>query len=124
MGFVEQSKCMIQPNIINLHPDEYSQKRHYHPFAVNLDRCIESCNTLNDLFNKVCIPNNTEHLNLSVFNMIAGTNELETLKKSLFQESVNVNLMEKSVSQINDGIKRSVDASVRNFMYVKTMAQN
>ena len=30
--------CMIQPTLINLHPNEYSQKSHYYPFAVKLDR--------------------------------------------------------------------------------------
>ena len=33
-------------------------------------RCVESCNSLNDLSNKVCVPNKKEELNLSVFNMI------------------------------------------------------
>ena len=48
---------MTQPIRINLHSNEYSQKFHYYPFAAKLDRCIESCNTLNDLSNKVCVPN-------------------------------------------------------------------
>ena len=27
-------KCMIQPTLINLHPNEYSQEFHCYPFAV------------------------------------------------------------------------------------------
>ena len=42
-----------------LHPNEYSQEFHYYPFAVKLDRCVGSCNPLNDLSNKVCVPNKT-----------------------------------------------------------------
>ena len=42
-------KFMIQPSLISLHPNEYSQGFHYYPFAVKLDRCAESCNTLNNL---------------------------------------------------------------------------
>ena len=42
--------------------------------AVKLDRCARSCNTLNDLFNKVFFPNKTEDLNLSVFDMITAIN--------------------------------------------------
>ena len=34
-----------------------------------------------DLPNKVCIPNKTEHLNLSVFSMITGINESKLLLK-------------------------------------------
>ena len=57
---LSNQKCEIQPTLINLHPNEYSQKLHYYSFVVNLDKCIGSCNTLNDLSNKVCLPNETE----------------------------------------------------------------
>ena len=76
-------KCEIEHNLINLHPDEYRQEFHYYPFAVKLDRCVGSNNTLNDLSNKVCIPNKTEHLNLSILNMITGINESKTLTKHI-----------------------------------------
>ena len=76
-------KFMIQPSLINLHRNEYSQELHYYPFMVKLDRCVGSCNTLNDLINKVCAPNKTEDLNLSVFNMITGINESKTLTKHI-----------------------------------------
>ena len=71
---LSNQKCMIQPTLINLHPNEYSQEFHCYPFSVKLDRCVGSCNTLNDLSNKVCPPNKTEDLNLSVFNIITGKN--------------------------------------------------
>ena len=63
---LSNQNCEIQPNLINLHPSEYSQDFHYYPFAVKLDRCVGSCNTINDLSNKGCVPNKTEYLNLSV----------------------------------------------------------
>ena len=80
---LSNQKCEIQPIFNNLHPNEYSQEFHYYPFAVKLDRCVGSCNTLNDLSNKVCVPNKTEDLNLSVFNMITGINESKTLTKHI-----------------------------------------
>ena len=43
-----------------LHPNKYSQELHYYPFVVNVDRYVESFNILNDLSNKVCVPNKTE----------------------------------------------------------------
>ena len=60
--------------LINLHPKEYGHKLHYYSFAVNLERCTGSCNTLNDPSNIVCAYDKTD-LNLKVFNMIAGINE-------------------------------------------------
>ena len=76
-------KCIIQRTLIKLHPNECSQEFHYYPFVVKLDRCFGSCNTLNDLYNKVCVPNKTEDLNRSMFNMIIGINELKTLRKHI-----------------------------------------
>ena len=83
---LSNQKCEIQPTLINLHPNEYNQELHYYPLAVKLERCIESCNTLNDLFDKACIPNKTEDLNLSAFNMVTGINESKTLTKHMSWE--------------------------------------
>ena len=52
-------KCMTQPILINLHRNEYTQGLRYYSSAVNLDRYVRSCNTLNDLSNEVCIPSRT-----------------------------------------------------------------
>ena len=49
---LRNQKCMTQPTLINLDPNEYSHKFHYYPFAVKLDRLIGSCNTLNELSKK------------------------------------------------------------------------
>ena len=53
-------KCMIQPALINSHLNEYSWEFHNYPFVVKLYRCVESCNIVNDLSNKVCVPNKTK----------------------------------------------------------------
>ena len=80
---ISSQKCMIQTTLIHVHPNEQSQKFHYYPFAVKLDRCVRSCNTLNDLSNKVCIPKKTEVLNLSLFNMITEIDESKILTKHI-----------------------------------------
>ena len=80
---LNNQKCKVQPTLINLHPDEYSQQLHYYPFAVKLDRCVGSFNTLNDLFNKAWVPIETEDLNIHVFSMITGQNESKILTKDI-----------------------------------------
>ena len=40
---------MTHPTPINLQPNEYTQEFQHYPFAVKLDRCAASCNTLNVL---------------------------------------------------------------------------
>ena len=54
---LSNEKCMIQPTLINLHPNEHSQEFHYYQFAVKLHSFVGSCNTLNDLSDKICISN-------------------------------------------------------------------
>ena len=66
---------IIEPILINLHPNKYNEEFHYYPFSVKLDRCVGVCCTLNDWSKKVCVPNKTEDLDLGVFNMITGINE-------------------------------------------------
>ena len=83
---LSNQKCKIQPtqfNLVNLHPNEYSQKFHYSPISVKVDRCVGSCNTLNALSKRVCVSNKTENLNLSVFNKIRGINESKTLTRHI-----------------------------------------
>ena len=109
---LSNQKCMTQPSIINLHPNEYSQEFHYYPFAVKLDRRVGSCNALNDLSNKVCVPNKTEDLNLSMFNMITGINESKTLTKHISCEC-KCRFDGKNVIHINGGITINVDLIVK-----------
>ena len=50
-------------------------------FAVDLKRCVGSCNTLDNLCNRVFDSNEIEDLNFRVFNMVTKINELKTLAK-------------------------------------------
>ena len=74
---------MIQPSLINLHPNEQNQEFYCYLLAVKLYGCVKSSNTLSYLSNKVCVPNKTKDLSLSVLNMITGINELKTLRKHI-----------------------------------------
>ena len=49
---------------MNLYPNEYSQELRYYLFAVNVDRCARSCNTLDNLSSWKCVSNETENLYL------------------------------------------------------------
>ena len=115
---LSNQKCMTQPTLINLYPNEYSQEFHYYPCSVKLDRCVGSCNTLNDLSKKVCVPRKTEDLNVSVFNLITGINESKTLTNHI-SFKCKCKLECKLVIQINSGTTINVDVSVKNIIYVK-----
>ena len=68
---LSNQECEMQSTLTNLHPNQCNQELHCYIFSVKLDRCVGSCNTLNDLSNKTCVPSKAEDFNLSIFNMIA-----------------------------------------------------
>ena len=82
---VNNQQCMFHDlaTLINLNHNEYGQGLCYYPFTVNLDRQFGSCNTLNDVSNRLCVPNKTEDLNLIFFNTIAVINESKSLTKHI-----------------------------------------
>ena len=47
--FLINQQCKTRATLIHLHPNEYSQRLHYYPFAINLDRLVGSCNILNPI---------------------------------------------------------------------------
>ena len=75
---------MTQPTLINFHPNEYGQSLRFFPFAVNLYSCMVSCNTLNDLFDILCVPGKKEDLKLNVFEMVTGVNDSKILTKHTY----------------------------------------
>ena len=57
-------KCKIQPILINLHPNEYSQELQYYPFAVTLDKCDRSCVPKNGRFRDTSIIDTIYNINI------------------------------------------------------------
>ena len=55
---------MIEPSLIHLHPNKYSQELCYYTFAVNLDRRVVSSNICNELSNRLCVLTKTGNLYL------------------------------------------------------------
>ena len=70
--------CILK--YLAMHESAYSyqftslQRLRYYPFPFNLNRCVGSCNTLNDESNRIRVPNQTESLNLYIFKMIREIN--------------------------------------------------
>ena len=56
---LSNQKFEIQPTLIKLYSNVYSQEYHYYPFLVKLDGYAGSCNTINGLSNKASVPNKT-----------------------------------------------------------------
>ena len=48
---------------------------------VSLDKCNGSCNAIDDLSTKICVPSETKDVNVKVFRMITRINEVKSLVK-------------------------------------------
>ena len=96
---------------------------YYYRFAVKLDKCVGSCNTFNDLSNKVCVPNKTENLNLSMSNMITVMNESKILTKHV-SCACKCKFHARNVIQIKSAVTTNVDARLKSIIYVKKMIQS
>ena len=70
---------MVRPTIFYLNSVELK----YYPFMISLDKCRGSCNFVDHLSTKICIPSKTKEANAKVFNMITNETEAKTTIKDI-----------------------------------------
>ena len=68
---VINKKCMSRPKVIDLNKDELV----FYPYRIKINKCSGSCNTINDPFAKLCVPDITKNINVKVFDLMARINE-------------------------------------------------
>ena len=47
----------------------------FFPFSIKTSRCSGSCNSINNPYVKICVPDVIKNLNVKVFNLMSRTNE-------------------------------------------------
>ena len=52
----------------------------FYPYSIKINRCKGSCNTINDPYAKICVPNQIKDTNVKVFNLMSRTNETGYIK--------------------------------------------
>ena len=68
--------CKVRPEIINVNSNEPV----FYPFSIKTSKCSGSCNNINDPYAKMCVPDVVKNLNVKVFNLMSGTNEIRQIK--------------------------------------------
>ena len=64
--FMYNKTCMFGLTLIDFSPDVL----HYYPLITSLDRYGGSCNTVEDPFGRICVPNKIDDVKFKVFNLI------------------------------------------------------
>ena len=60
---LNNQSCMTIPTLIDSNRDEYNQGWYCYTIMANLDRCHESCNSFNDSYVWMHVPNETKNKN-------------------------------------------------------------
>ena len=104
---------MIRPTLIDLNPVELN----YLSFMISLDKCNGSCNAVDDLPTKICVPSETKDMNDKKCNMITRINEVKTLVKHnsyRFKCKFKSTTCNSNQKWNNDGIITNPNVSVKN----------
>ena len=72
---MNNQKSKIRPEIANVNSDGPA----FFPYSIKVSKCSGSCNNINDLFTKLCIPV-VKNINLKVFNLMSRTIETRHIK--------------------------------------------
>ena len=63
--------CKIRSEIINVNTNEPM----FYPYSITTNKCKGSCNTIDNPYAKLCVPNIIKNINVKVFNLVSRTNE-------------------------------------------------
>ena len=70
---VINQKCRPRPKILDV--NEGVGEALFYPYNVQVNKCRESCNTLDNPIAKLCLPNVIKGINMQVYNFLMRLNE-------------------------------------------------
>ena len=73
---MNNQECKVRHIIV----DVSSNNPIFYPFSVKINRCSGNCNSINDPYAKICVPDVVKNLNVKVFNLMSRTNETRSIK--------------------------------------------
>ena len=103
---MNNQECKTRREISNINCNEPS----FYPYNILVNKCSGSCNNINDLYAKLCIPDVDKNMNIKVFK--------ELMKQDIYlgMKLVNVNVDQIQVLVVinNVGIMINVDVNAKN----------
>ena len=73
---INNQKCKVRPEIV----DVSSNNPIFYPFSVKINRYSGNCNSINDTYAKICVPDIVKNLNVKVINLMSRSNETQSIK--------------------------------------------
>ena len=73
---MKNQKCKARPEIVDIN----SNNPIFYPFSIKVNKCNDNCNSINDPYAKICVPDTVKDLNVKVFNLMKLTDETRHIK--------------------------------------------
>ena len=73
---MNNQECKIRTEIITVNTNEPM----FYPYGIKINKCKGSCNTINDQYAKIFVPDTIKKINVKVFNLMLRTNETRHIK--------------------------------------------
>ena len=73
---MKNQACKVRPEIVNVNSNEPV----FYPFSIKTSKFSGKCNSINDPYAKICVPDVVKNLNVKVFNLMSRTNETRHIK--------------------------------------------
>ena len=68
---MNNQECKVRSEVVNVNSDEPV----FYTFSIRKSKFSGSCNNINDLYAKMCVPDVIGNINVKVFNLLSRTNE-------------------------------------------------
>ena len=73
---INNQKCRVRPKMVDIN----SNSPMFYPFSIKVNRCSGNCNSINDPYAKICVPDTAKDLNVRFFNLMSRNNETRHIK--------------------------------------------
>ena len=73
---MSNQECKIRSEIINVNSNEPS----FYPYSIKVNKCNGSCNSINDPYAKLCVPDAVKNINVKVFNLLSIVKETKQIE--------------------------------------------
>ena len=73
---MNNQECKVRPKIVDIN----SNNPMFYPFSIKVDKCSGNCNSINDPYAKISVPDTVKDLNVGVFNLMSRNNETRRIK--------------------------------------------
>ena len=73
---LKNQECKVRPEIVNVS----SNNPIFYLFSVKINSCSGNCNSINDPYTKICVPDVVKNLNVKVFNLTSRSDESRSIK--------------------------------------------